>query len=517
MSLSELLQQLGNILPEVILTLTICVVILADMFSPLAHSRLVCGCLALLGTFGAIMALLSPYGAPALHSSIDLFRGMIVRDGLAGFFKLLFLLGALATFLFSLRSEEVAGYRQGEYFSLLLGAVLGACFLVSSNNFLMMVLALETLSMCSYVLAGFLKHERPSAEAGLKYMLYGAVASGVMVFGISYLYGMTGTLGIEGSMRFFSSKIALLGRPVVPLGFAQQLLPLLLALILVLVGLGFKMAMVPFQFWCPDVYQGAPTPVTAFLSVVSKAAGFAALLRLFLPLFTSLEGAALAAMAHLPVLFGVLAVVTMTFGNLVALRQTDVKRLLAYSSIAHAGYILLGMTVFRPESLEAMMFYFFTYLFMNLGAFWVVIVLINRLGGAELSRFRGARQKAPFLFWMMFLFLISLTGLPPTAGFIAKFKIFEVVVGAGVAAMQGGALTPKAWFFFALALVGAVNSAISLAYYMKIARVMAFEQPDNATPIPLDAFDVAYTLVFAVPTVGLLLYFTPILKLVSVL
>ncbi|WP_319588759.1 NADH-quinone oxidoreductase subunit N [uncultured Desulfobulbus sp.] len=511
----ELLRHCLGILPELILALTICVVILVDMFTPLSRSRQVCGSLALLGTFWALAVLLTGFGWSAVEQgpaatggTTPLFYGMIVRDGLASFFKLIFLLGAAATFLFSLRSVETAGYRQGEYFALLLGAVLGACFLAGSNNFIMMVLSLETLSMCSYVLAGFLKNQRHSAEAGLKYMLYGAVFSGVMLFGISYLYGMSGTVNIEGCMRA-------LALPAVPAARAA----FVLALLLVLAGLGFKMAMVPFHFWCPDVYQGSPTPVTAFLSVVSKAAGFSALLRLMLPFFTisPLAGfnfAAFSAEAHLPLLFGVLAAVTMTFGNLVALRQTDVKRLLAYSSIAHAGYILMGMSVFGRESLQAMLFYFFIYLFMNLGAFWVVIVLINRLGGAEIDRFRGARYKAPFLFWVMFIFLISLTGLPPTAGFVAKLMIFKVVIGAGITAMQGGALTATSWGYLALALIGVLNSAVSLAYYMKIARVMAFEVPTDEVPLKVELLDGVYALLFAVPTVALL-YFAPVLKLLE--
>ena len=431
---------------------------------------------------------------------------MLVRDGLASFFKLIFLFGAAATVLFSIRSRETEGYRQGEYYVLLLGATLGACLLAASGHFVMFVLALETLSLCSYVLAGFIKHERPSAEAGLKYLLYGAVASGVMLFGISYLYGLSGTLDIAGAMQYFCANIAR----------SQQALPLVLALLLVLVGLGFKIAMVPFQFWAPDVYQGAPTPITAYLAVVSKAAGFSALLRVFLPLFASAAGGALARVAHLPLVFGVLSAVTMTFGNMVALRQTDIKRLLAYSSIAHAGYILMAMTVFSPLAVQSMLAYFFMYLFMNLGIFWCAIVMIDRLGGAEIARFRGARYKAPFLFWSAFIFLISLTGVPPTAGFIGKLLVFQVVVGRGIELMKDGAITPAAWGYFALALVGAVNSVVAACYYLRIAKVMAFDTPVDDRPIPMDLFDRALVLVFVVPVL-LLLYFTPVLKLAKVL
>lgn len=514
MSTSELTRYCLGILPELILSLAICAVIVLDMFASLRRSRLVCGSTALLGILWALVLVIHPLAVA--HEGKTLFGAMLLRDGLGGFFRLIFLLGAAATVLFSLRSRETAGYRQGEYYGLLLGATLGAMLLAASGHFVMFVLALETLSMCSYVLAGYIKHQRHSAEASLKYLLYGAVASGVMLFGISYLYGLTGTLAIDGVMRHFSSQIELLGRPVFSQAFSAQMLPLTLALLLVLVGLGFKVAMVPFQFWCPDVYQGSPTPITAYLSVVSKAAGFSALLRLFLPLFSE-SGAVVALQAHLPLLFGVVAAVTMTFGNMVALRQTDVKRLLAYSSIAHAGYLLMAMTVYTPESVEMMLLYFFMYLLMNLGIFWIVIVMIDRLGGAEIDRFRGARYKAPFLFWTAFIFLISLTGVPPTAGFIGKLMIFKVVIGQGITLMRlDGSISPAAWGYFILAFIGAVNSVVAACYYLRIARVMAFDTPTDERPIPLDLFDYALALVFAVPVIALL-YFEPVLKLVHVM
>ncbi len=517
MTLLQLWQNSLSILPEIVLSLTICLVILADMFTPLAYSRTVCGLLSMLGVGWALISVSSGY-AFVHHLSIPAFDGMLISDGLGAFFKLIFLLGALATMLFSLRSRELAGLRHGEYFGLLLGATLGACFLVSSGNFILFILALETLSMCSYVLAGFLKHDRISAEASLKYMLYGAVASGVMLFGISYLYGMTGTLDIPQTMRIMAAHLNSGGAVFSPA-------PFLLALVLVLAGLGFKIAMVPFHFWCPDVYQGSPTPVTAFLSVVSKAAGFSALLRLLLPLFDQKLGgggllassifANTAAQLHLPVLFGVLSVVTMVLGNLVALRQTDVKRLLAYSSIAHAGYLLLGLTVYNRAAVEAVLFYFFIYMIMNLGAFWVVIVLINRLGGAEISRFRGVAYKSPFLAAMMIICLFSLTGLPPTAGFMAKLQLFQVVINAGMGAMNGDTITPQAWFYFGLALIGVLNSAVSLYYYMKIAREMALRQPEDERVLGEDGFDRLYAALFGIPSL-LLLHSTPLLVLVSI-
>jgi NADH-quinone oxidoreductase subunit N len=292
-----------------------------------------------------------------------------------------------------------------------------------------------------------------------------------------------------------------------------------LVLALLLAGLGFKIAMVPFHFWCPDVYQGAPTPITAFLSVVSKSAGFSALLRVMLPFFLVAKpdltlNVRFFGLMELPVFFGLLSVVTMTFGNLVALRQTDVKRLLAYSSIAHAGYLLMGLTVYNRASIEAIFFYFFVYLFMNFGAFWVVIVLINRLGSSDIEKFRGAASKAPYLFAAMFIFLISLTGLPPTAGFVGKFMLFKVVIGAGLTQMTiAGLMTPMAVFYFAVALIGLLNSAISLYYYMKIARSMAFDKPLDDQPLGDDLGDRVYATLLAAPTL-ILLYFAPVLDFI---
>jgi len=511
MTLVDLWRQCTAILPELAIALTICAVIFVDMLTPLMRSRRVCGLVSLVGLLGTlgIMAIRLRHGVSAYR--IYTFNAMMVQDQISVFFRILFLLGAAATVLFSMRCRETEDYRQGEYYALLIGALMGAMFLVSADNFLLFILGFETLSICSYILAGFIKHERQSAEAALKYLIYGAVTSGVMLFGISYVYGMTGTLSIGRGIVGLAAQLA---------GGRLPHLAWFLVLTLMLAGIGFKMAMVPFHFWCPDVYQGAPTPITAFLSVVSKAAGFGALLRVMLPFFAA--GNVVVAfhtnylcLIELPVFFGILSIVTMTFGNLVALRQTDVKRLLAYSSISHAGYLLMGMTVYERSSIEAMLFYFFIYLFMNLGAFWVVIVLINRLGGAEIERFRGAAFKAPFLFVAMFIFLISLTGLPPTAGFVGKFMLFKVVIGAGLSHMSSsGALTPMAVFYFAVALIGLLNSAISLYYYMTIARAMALEKPLDDLPLGDDTLDRAYAALFVAPTI-LLLHFTPVLQLIQ--
>ncbi len=502
--------QANCFVPLVLVALTACAVILVDMFTPLARSRKVAARVALLGTVLALFALLLDLAFGCFHGAAFTFHGMLAYDQVSTFLSVLFVLGTLSVILFSVRSEEIAGYRHGEYYALLLGALFGALLLANANNLVLFMLALETLSLCSYVLAGYLRHERNSAEASLKYLIYGAVISGVLLFGMSYLYGLTGTLELsEASKRLAEGAASgAISPPVLYFVFA-----------LIIAGLGFKTALVPFHFWCPDVYQGAPTPITAFLSVVSKAAGFGAMLRILLPFYgayaeTAPTATGTFAQTGILLLFGVLALVTMTYGNLAALRQTNIKRLMAYSSIAHAGYLLMPLTVGDPQAVEAMLFYFLIYVFMNLGVFWIIIVLGNRTGSAEIAAFRGVAHKAPYLFVPLFIFLIALTGLPPTAGFVGKFMLFKVVVGAGIAHMDAGQFTPAAACYLLLALAGVLNSAISLFYYMKIVRIMAFERPEDEQPLHFVGLDRAYALAFAVPTL-LLLYFPPVLGLIQ--
>jgi NADH-quinone oxidoreductase subunit N len=511
MTFTDLWTQCGAIAPELAITATICVIILADMLIRFEKSRAVCSSIALAGVVIALAIVFIRINSGTPDSRHLSFGTMFRQDQTTAFFRIVLLLSAAGAIAFSMRSRETEQYRQGEYYSLMLGAILGGMFLAASDNFILFFLGFETLSICCYVLAASIKHDRFSAEAGLKYVIYGAITSGVMLFGISYIYGISGSLTISRAMGAIATQ-----------GAEGQLPPLALFLVLTftLAGVGFKIAMVPFHFWCPDVYQGSPTPVTAFLAVASKSAGFAALLRLLLPFFATAKptivfhGDSLA-LIYLPVFFGILAMVTMTFGNLVALRQTNVKRLLAYSSIAHAGYLLMGFTAFERASYESVFFYLFVYLFMNLGAFWVVILFVDRVGGAEISRFRGAAVKAPFLFVAMFIFLISLTGLPPTAGFVGKFMLFKVVVGAGLSQMTvNGGLTPMASFYFFVATIGVLNSAVSLYYYMTIIRAMAFEKSDDERPLGLSTIDNVITAALVIPTVGLL-HFAPVLRLIE--
>ncbi len=377
--------------------------------------------------------------------------GSVIQDGMTVFFRLLFCLaGIISLGLLSFRYKE-----EGEPYILVMASILGMFFLAGANDIITLFVALEMVSIPSYVLAGYLKNNLKSAEAALKYVIYGAVSSGLMVWGFSLLYGISGTTNI-GEM------FEILGRTNVPP------LPHMVGLVLVLAGIGYKIAMVPFHFWCPDVYEGSPTAVTAYFSVAPKAAGFAALFRL-MPVFVTLHpiyGISAVGM------FTLASALTMTFGNLGAIWQDSVKRLLAYSSIAHAGYLLMGFAVLAEYpagdmnslATAAVMFYLVVYLFMNFGAFLIVDAVERNLGGDSIKWFRGLGKTSPIPAIALSIFLFSLVGLPPLAGFVGKFYLF--------AALIKGKL-------FALALIAIANTVVSLFYYVRIVRDMFLLQPEG--------------------------------------
>jgi NADH-quinone oxidoreductase subunit N len=310
------------------------------------------------------------------------------------------------------------------------------------------------LSITSYVLAGFLKKERRSSEAALKYLVYGALSSGVMVFGFSILFGMVGSLKLSEVGGFVAGNMT-----------GEYGAAVTVATVMVLMGFCFKIAAFPFHFWCPDVYEGAPTPVTTFLAVCSKAAGFGLILRFVNDVF--IVGGDGGFGAEIAFFVGILSAVTMTYGNITAIKQDNLKRLLAYSSIAHAGYLLMGVAAFFAAmdgagKVDAVVFYLIAYLIMNLGAFGVVIYLANRFGRETIEGYKGLGWRAPYCCGFMVIFLLSLTGIPPTIGFIGKWKLFVAVIDQGM---------------YWLAVVAAVNSVVALFYYFRIAKALFFESP----------------------------------------
>lgn len=402
--------------------------------------------------------------------------GAVVGDGVAVFFKIFFSVAvflAIAMTLFTFK-------KQGEPYLLLLSSTLGMFLLAGSADIVTLIVAIELVSVPSYILAGYHRGDPRSAEAALKYVIYGAVSTGVMLYGFSLLYGMCSTTSIPEMAAYFASK-----------EFSAP--AYLVAIALVLAGLGYKIAMVPFHFWCPDVYEGSPTPITAFFSVAPKAAGFAALFRMMAVFSAPAEFVGMDARF----LFSVAAALTMTFGNLGALHQMNLKRLLAYSSIAHAGYILMGFAAGTSDAYQAVLFYLVVYLFMNLGAFLVVDAAGRLLGGEDTAHIKGLGRTSPALAVALSVFLFSLVGLPPLAGFIGKFYLFKALI---VENMWG------------LALIGVANSVVSLVYYVRIIRDMFIYEPEEegAKPIPMTFGLSLLTLVFVVPTFVLGVYWGPL-------
>lgn len=421
-------------------------------------------------------------------SAMTLFEGMLALDNFALFFKVFLLVAGILVLLGSLHSEELAAVHQGEFHALLLAVTLGMLLMANSAHLVMLYLSLELVSLTSYVMVGYLRSDRLSNEASMKYILFGAVSTGAMLYGFSMLYGLTGTLDL------FAIRDALLAQEMV--GFNQ--VTLLLVVVLTTAGFGFKTAAVPFHFWCPDVYTGAPTPVTAFLSVAPKAAGFAILVRFFLGGLSQPAGDQWGFISGIdwPLVLIVVSVLTMSLGNVAALTQNNLKRMLAYSSIAHAGYILMGAVLLTGAGLKAMLVYLFVYLFMNLGAFFVVTVIFNSEKTFELQDYNGMFRRSPFLAVAMSIFLLSLIGIPPFAGFLGKLYIFGAVIDQGLY-----------WF----AVVGALNAAVAAFYYMRIMKHMILEDDDRPpTPLRISALNRALLVLLLVPNILLIVFWNPI-------
>lgn len=406
--------------------------------------------------------------------------GAVGVDAFSLFFAILII--AITATVVVMTSEGLGGVDQpGEFFALLLASAGAMVLLAQARDLITIFVALETTSICQFILVALARDDR-SAEAGLKYLLAGAVAAAVLLYGFAFLYGLSGTTSLAGIAQFVAAH------------GAEQREALIVALVLVVAGVGFKLALVPFQAWVPDVYQGAPTPVTGFLAVASKAAGFAVVLRL---LYTGVGGGGTAISTDWAALIAVLAGVSMTFGNAAALMQTNVKRLLGYSSIAQAGNIAVGVAAVAAGSAlgaSAVLFYLAAYAVTNLGAFLCVMVVARVLRSDELSAYAGLGRRAPVLTGALGLCLLSLTGIPPTAGFIAKLYVFNSAVHAG----------PQ-WMVW-LVVVAVFNTALSAAYYLRWLRTMVLDEPaEQGVVVPRAATQLALTLAVAgVLAIGLI-------------
>ena len=429
------------LLPEIFLTLWICMLLAVDAV-PSRVSKKVIGHLSIVGLYATLGALLwfdinGKTGA--------LFNGMFVLDPMAIYFKIFIVASTILVVSMSIGAVERFPAFQGEYYFLVLMSALGAMLMASANDLVSIFVTLEFTTFGFYILVAYLREDPKSNEAGLKFFILGAFTAGILAFGISLIYGATGTLIL----------------PDIEQAMGEPSVALIAGFLLLFAALGFKIGAVPLHTWIPDIYHGAPTPVTAFLSVAPKGAALAILLRVF---FVTLA----AFTAEWIWLLVLVAIVSMTYGNIVAIAQRNMKRLLAYSGIAQIGNVVIGLAAASKLGGESIMFYLWAYLFANLGAFAVVIAVAHVINSEEIEDYNGLNRRSPFLAFAMLLFLLSLAGVPPLAGFIAKLYIF-------VAAMQAGLI--------ALVIVGLINVVISMYYYLIVVKKMYINEPTDPSPV----------------------------------
>ena len=427
------------IAPEVILSLFAMAVLLINVFVK-SESKGYLGYLSIAGIVVSLFSLVSGWGNPT-----EAFSGTIVQDNFAIFFKGIFLISAAMSILITDKYLVREECNQGEIYPLILFATVGMMLMAAGTDLMTIFLGLEVLSVSLYILAGFNRGSLKSNEAGLKYFLLGSFSTGFLLYGMALIYGATGT-----------TKVAKVAAVIAQTGIGTSNIMLLAGVLLMATGFAFKIAAAPFHMWTPDVYEGAPTPMTAFMSVGPKAAGFAAFLRVFLVALPALQ-------PEWTWLVWGLAVLTMTIGNITALYQQNIKRMLAYSSIAHAGYVLVGFTAGNAVGTAGILFYMLSYAFMNIGAF-AIIILVGKKGEANnnVSDYAGFGYKHPMLGIAMCIFLFSLAGIPPAAGFIGKFYLFSGAIQAG---------------YIWLAIIGVLNSAASVYYYLRVMIFMYFKEP----------------------------------------
>jgi NADH-quinone oxidoreductase subunit N len=430
------------------------------------------GWLSLLGLAGIMGVAIAMWGSQG-----SLLGGMFLVDGYALFFKVTFLLAAMLVILGSMRYVDDMG-NQTEYYSMIIMATLGMMIMASAGDFITMYVGLELMTIIFVILVAWKRTDGKSVEAGMKYLILAGMGSAVLLYGMSLIYGLTGTIIIGDIARIVATQ------PVSP--------AMILAIVLVVAGLGFKVAAVPFHMWSPDVYHGAPTPITSFLAMGSKAASFAILVRVFM-------GALPGVWEHWVMLIAVLAAITILMGNLVAIPQTNVKRLLAYSGIAQAGYILVGLVAASEAGIKGIMFYAFIYVFATVGAFTVAAYFYNITGSDELKDYAGLSQRSPLMAAVMVVAMLSMAGIPPLAGFVGKFYLFMTIVDS----------------YLWLVLLGLVMSMVSVYYYLRVALVMYRDEPVDPTPIKLTS-PVALTLVITmVVTIFLGIYPAPLSEVVN--
>ena len=437
------IQSLQYFLPELLITITALFVIVFDLISQKKSNNL-------LVTVALFCIAWLLYQLPS--NGGEIFNGMLINDKFSFYFKWIIFISTGSVILVSKYSNELDKEYKAEFDALILFVLLGMFLMTNSIDLLMIYLSIELVSIPSYVLAGMLKNDKKSNEASLKYVIFGSFASGLMLFGLSWLYGISGSTNIYEIYK----TIQLIDNPYM----------IYMSLMLILIGFGYKISMAPLHYWTPDVYEGSPTIVTAFFSAAPKAAGFAILIRTFFILFTSTNSLTIDALPLEGIdwflIVAVLSAATMTIGNLLALKQDNVKRMLAYSTISHVGFMLMAFSTASIDAIVGITFYLTLYMFMNLSAFFMVIHVENNFKVKDVNQWGGIGYKTPVLAAFMVLSLVSLAGLPPTSGFVGKVYLFRTLFA-----------TEK---FYWLGIVGILNSVISLYYYFKIVKSMYFDE-----------------------------------------
>ena len=474
MELSALNINLFSVMPEILTTGLAIIVLIVDFFLG-RKAKPALGYLSIIG-----LLIILPVAAMTAETAPS-FGGTVMSDGFSAYFNVIFLIAAIFTILISMDYLEKTGIERGEYYHIILFATVGMMVMASANDFINLYVGLELMALSFYILVAFRVGSSRSVEGALKYFVLGALSSGILLYGIAFAYGASGSTN--------------LGEMAAGLGSGQDPF-LVLGFILIIVGFGFKVAVFPFHVWTPDVYEGAPTPVTALLSIGSKAAAFAAFLRVFTVAFPALQ-------PQWSEVLWLLSAATMIFGSVVAIAQKNIVRMLAYSSIAHAGIILIGLLVYNDIGMAGVVYYLLVYLFMNMGAFAVVTHLRGDAGGVmkgeNISDYSGLVSKRPALAFLMALFLISLAGIPPTGGFAAKFFILSAAINAK---------------YYWLASIGVVSTAISLFFYARVIFYMFVREPEAGVEQP--GTGACYNVVLfctAAGTIFLGIYPTPFIDL----
>jgi NADH-quinone oxidoreductase subunit N len=451
------------LMPELIMVCTFVLVMIFDLFESIQKWML--AALTIVGSAIALFVSVQMLGAGTVGTE---FNEMLRVDKYSLFFNIIFLVSTILTVLISMGYLEREDRKQGEYYLLILLATVGMMLMASGNELIVVFLGLELMSLSLYVLAGYFRRSMASSEAGLKYLLLGAFASAFFLYGIALIYGGAGTTSVPRIADALT---------------ADTKSPLLLAgMFLLVVGFGFKVALVPFHQWAPDVYEGAPTSIAAFISAGPKAAGFAAFLRIFIDALQNLQ-------SEWIVVVTILAALTMTVGNLVAIAQRNIKRMLAYSSIAHAGYVLVALAAANKDGVSSAMFYLLVYCVMNIGAFGAVILARTEDGESLLiTDYAGLGFRKPLLALFLTIMLLSLAGFPPTAGFVGKFYIFRSAVASG-----------QIW----LVIIGAINTAISAFFYLRVVVTMYMKEPEEE--LHFRAYPASLIVALLLAVVGVLL------------